>query len=103
MNVLWARKGYAQVVKASLYIPQGSQQQEVNFRTNFLENFRTLLSVSRGSRVKTQKMHVFQLSEMLIIEADQYCSPNKKAQLTQGLRATAPSFQDGRQPPFWIL
>jgi len=24
----------------------------------------------------------------------------KKAQLTQGLRATAPSFQDGRQPPF---
>ena len=24
---------------------------------------------------------------------------NKKAQLTQGLRATAPSFQDGRQPP----
>ena len=28
---------------------------------------------------------------------------NKKAQLTQGLRATAPSFQDGRQPPSWIL
>jgi len=27
----------------------------------------------------------------------------KKAQLTQGLRATAPSFQDGRQPPSWIL
>jgi len=26
--------------------------------------------------------------------------PDKKAQLTQGLRATAPSFQDGRQPPF---
>jgi len=24
---------------------------------------------------------------------------NKKAQLTQGLRVTAPSFQDGRQPP----
>jgi len=28
---------------------------------------------------------------------------NKKAQLTQGLGATAPSFQDGRQPPSWIL
>jgi len=28
---------------------------------------------------------------------------NKKAQLTQGLRATAPSFQDGRQPPSWTL
>jgi len=28
---------------------------------------------------------------------------NKKAQLTQGLRATAPSFQDGRQLPSWIL
>jgi len=31
-----------------------------------------------------------------------YCQQqekNKKAQLTQGLRATAPSFQDGRQPP----
>jgi len=28
---------------------------------------------------------------------------NKKAQLTQGLCATAPSFQDGRQPPSWIL
>ena len=28
---------------------------------------------------------------------------NKKAQLTQGLRATAPSFQDGRQPSSWIL
>jgi len=28
---------------------------------------------------------------------------NKKAQLTQGLRATAPSFQDGRQSPSWIL
>jgi len=28
---------------------------------------------------------------------------NKKAQLTQGLRATAPSFEDGRQPPSWIL
>jgi len=27
----------------------------------------------------------------------------KKAQLTQGLCATAPSFQDGRQPPSWIL
>ena len=27
---------------------------------------------------------------------------NKKAQLTQGLRATAPSFQDGRQLPSWI-
>jgi len=27
----------------------------------------------------------------------------KKAQLTQGLRATAPSFQDGCQPPSWIL
>ena len=26
-----------------------------------------------------------------------------KAQLTQGLRATAPSFQDGRQPPAAIL
>jgi len=26
-----------------------------------------------------------------------------KAQLTQGIRATAPSFQDGRQPPSWIL
>jgi len=30
-------------------------------------------------------------------------APNKKAQMTQGLRATAPSFQDGRQPPSWIL
>jgi len=28
---------------------------------------------------------------------------DKKAQLTQGLRATAPSFQDGRQPTSWIL
>jgi len=28
---------------------------------------------------------------------------DKKAQLTQGLRATAPLFQDGRQPPSWIL
>jgi len=28
---------------------------------------------------------------------------NKKAQLTQGLRATGPSFQYGRQPPSWIL
>jgi len=28
---------------------------------------------------------------------------NMKAQLTQGLRATAPSFQGGRQPPSWIL
>ena len=30
---------------------------------------------------------------------------HKKAQLTQGLRATAPSFQDGRarQLPSWIL
>jgi len=28
---------------------------------------------------------------------------NKKAQLTQGLRATTPSFQDGLQPPSWIL
>jgi len=28
---------------------------------------------------------------------------NKKAQLPQGLRATAPSFQDGHQPPSWIL
>jgi len=27
----------------------------------------------------------------------------KKAQLTKGLRTTAPSFQDGRQPPSWIL
>jgi len=27
----------------------------------------------------------------------------KKAQLTQGLRATALSLQDGRQPPSWIL
>ena len=27
----------------------------------------------------------------------------KKAQLMQGLRATAPSFQDGRQLPSWIL
>jgi len=27
---------------------------------------------------------------------------NKKAQLTQELRATAPSFQDDRQPPSWI-
>jgi len=30
-------------------------------------------------------------------------SRNKKAQLMQGLRATAPSFQDGHQPPSWIL
>jgi len=28
---------------------------------------------------------------------------NKKAQLAQGLHATEPSFQDGRQPPAWIL
>jgi len=28
---------------------------------------------------------------------------HKKAQMTQGLRATAPSLQDGRQPPSWIL
>jgi len=28
---------------------------------------------------------------------------NKKAQLTQGLHATAQSFQDGCQPPPWIL
>ena len=28
---------------------------------------------------------------------------NKKAHQTQGLRATAPSFQDGRQPPSWRL
>jgi len=28
---------------------------------------------------------------------------NKKTQLTQGLRPTTPSFQDGRQPPSWIL
>jgi len=28
---------------------------------------------------------------------------NKKAQRTKGLRATAPSFQDGLQPPSWIL
>jgi len=28
---------------------------------------------------------------------------NKKAQLTQGLRATAPSLQDGCQPLSWIL
>jgi len=28
---------------------------------------------------------------------------DKKAQLTQGLRATASSFQDGRQPSSWIL
>jgi len=27
----------------------------------------------------------------------------KKAQLTQGLRATAPSFQDSRQLQSWIL
>ena len=31
------------------------------------------------------------------------CKKNKKAQLTQGLRTTAPSFQDSRQPPSWIL
>ena len=29
-----------------------------------------------------------------------YLERNKKAQLTQRLRATAPSFQDGRQQPF---
>jgi len=34
---------------------------------------------------------------------DPFPGLNKKAQLTQGLRATAPSFQDGRQPPSWIL
>jgi len=28
---------------------------------------------------------------------------NKKARLTPGLRATAPSFQDGRQLQSWIL
>jgi len=28
---------------------------------------------------------------------------NKKAQLTQGLCAIVPSFQDGRQLPSWIL
>jgi len=27
----------------------------------------------------------------------------QEAQLTQGFSATAPSFQDGRQPPSWIL
>jgi len=32
-----------------------------------------------------------------------YKNCSKKAQLTQGLRATAPLFQDGRQPPSWIL
>jgi len=41
------------------------------------------------------------------MENDQKCDnkkkKNKKAQLTQGLRATAPSFQDVRQPPSWIL
>jgi len=42
---------------------QGSQDQEVKFQDpifrKFQNNFRTFLSVSRGSRVKTQKMHVF--------------------------------------------
>jgi len=35
-----------------------------------------------------------------------FCRPEEKStagQLTQGLSATAPSFQDGRQTPSWIL
>jgi len=38
------------------------------------------------------------MAQMLNI-ADTINIFNKKAQLTQGLRATAPSFQDGRQLP----
>jgi len=49
---------------------------------------------------KRIQVYIDPCNEMMIGGDD---DDNKKAHLTQGLRATAPSFQDGRQPPSWIL
>jgi len=46
-----------------------------NFRTKFLLDFRTISGHFVGfTKLKTQKMHVFLCSQILISQTDQYCS-----------------------------
>jgi len=67
--------------------------------------FLLLLHISAMSDAR----HIFlNIMMMMWIKTNGHCLyqsdhgfSNKKAQLTQGLRA--PSFQDGRQPPSWTL
>jgi len=51
---------------------QGSQEQEVEFQNQIFSKFQDIFV--GFTRLKTQKMHVFLCSQILISQADQYCS-----------------------------
>jgi len=51
---------------------QGSQEQEVKFQDQMFSKFQDIFV--GFMRLKTQKMHVFLCSQILISRADQYCS-----------------------------
>ena len=51
---------------------QGSQEQEVKFKDQIFSKFRDIFV--GFTRLKTQKMHVFLGSQILISQADRYCS-----------------------------
>jgi len=51
---------------------QGSQEQGVKFQDQIFSKFQDIFV--GFTRLKTQKMHVFLCSQILISQADQYCS-----------------------------
>jgi len=51
---------------------QGSQKHEVKFQEQIFSKFQYIFVGLMT--LKTQKMHVFLCSQILIIQADQYCS-----------------------------
>jgi len=53
-------------------IYQGSQEHEVKFQDQIFSKFQDILVGFTG--LKTQKMHVLLCSQILISQADQYCS-----------------------------
>jgi len=51
---------------------QGSQEQKVKFQDQIFSKFQD--NLVGFTRLKAQKMHVFLCSQILISQADQYCS-----------------------------